>query len=97
METGSVFKMCPKISSFAAWGWHRACLNPLMKNTSLFEIREFDMFLLYLEMSLIHETQFSTVDMSTMNTHRLTVISNQSDVDVIKVTMMQFCSCKLGL
>ena len=55
------------------------------------------MFLLYLEMSLIHETQFSTVDMSTMNTHRVTVISNQSDVDVIKVTMRQFCSCKLGL
>ena len=47
MATGSVFKMCSKISSFAAWGWHRACLNPLMKNTSLFEIKEFDMFLLH--------------------------------------------------
>ena len=48
------------------------------------------MFLLYLEISFIHKTQFSRVDMSTMNTHRVTVISNQSDVDVIKVTMMQF-------
>lgn len=52
---------------------------------------------LYLGMSLSHWTQFGIVDMHSMNTCRVAVMSNQSDDGDIKMNMMQYCSYNLGL